>query len=291
MAGALNACRALPVVAVLTGPGAGPRELGAGLAGWPRRIVVGERLGSSRERVVTELTPEQAAIGRWAEPNTVVTLPVPHPGTGGEPAVACEAAGFEEPSVWHDQPAAAPGAGWALPEDAYLHRNSMITKREVRALVVARLRPRLGTMIWDVGAGSGSVGIECAALGAAVIAVDADPGACDLVRRNAARHGACVRVVPGRAPQVLGGLPDPDAVFLGGGGPEALDAVARRGPARVVATLAGLDRLVAGADLLRGHAYRVDAVQLSASRLSGLGRESLRLTGTNPIVVLTGERS
>lgn len=297
LARALNACRALPVVAVLTGPGTGPRELGAGLVGWPRQIAVGEHLGSSQERVVTQLTPEQAATGRWAEPNTVVTLPVPPSGTDGGPAVAISAAGpagtagAAEPAVWHDQPAAAPEAGWALPEDAYLHRNSMITKREVRALVVARLRPRLGTMIWDIGAGSGSVGIECAALGAAVIAVDADPAACDLVRRNATRQAVCVRIIQGHVPPVLGGLPDPDAVFLGGGGPEALGAVARRGPARVVATLAGLDRLVAGVDVLRGGGYRVDAVQLSASRLIDLGRDSLRLTGTNPVVVLTGERS
>jgi precorrin-6Y C5,15-methyltransferase (decarboxylating) len=192
---------------------------------------------------------------------------------------------------WHNQPAAAPHAGWALPEEAYAHRNSMITKREVRALAVARLRPRLGQLIWDVGAGSGSVGIECAALGAAVIAVDVDPNACDLVRDNAARHEVTVRVVPGAAPQALAALPDPDAVFIGGGGIQVLRAVAARRPPRLVAALAGLDRLVTAVRLLREHGYRVDAVQLSASRLADLGRDSLRLTGTNPIVVLTGERS
>jgi precorrin-6Y C5,15-methyltransferase (decarboxylating) len=291
LAPALNACRALPVVAVLTGPGSGPAELGAGLVGWPRRLSIGERLGTAQERVVTDLTPEQAASSTWAEPNTVVTLPEPADpqGThlsGGDPRGAYPAA-----AAWHNQPAAAPEAGWALPEDAYTHRDSMITKQEVRALALARLRPRIGQLIWDVGAGSGSVGIECAALGAAVIAVEADPRACDLVRGNAARHQVTVRVVPGRAPQALTALPDPDAVFLGGGGTEVLQAVVARRPPRLVATFAGLDRLTAAVQVLRDHGYQVDAVQLSASRLANFGASSLRLTGTNPIVVLTGERS
>jgi precorrin-6Y C5,15-methyltransferase (decarboxylating) len=286
---ALNVCRAMPVTAVLTGPGTGPAEIGAGLVGWPRRIAVGERLGSDQERLVTGLTPEQVADRVWAEPNIVVTLPVP--GHGGAPCPPPVAdLGAPGPATIHNQPAAAPRAGWALPEEAYEHRDSMITKREVRALAVARLRPRLGRMVWDVGAGSGSVGIECASFGAAVIAVDCDPRACELVHDNATRHEVGVRVVPGRAPQALAGLPDPDAVFVGGGGTEVLDAVARRGPTRLVATLAGLDRLVTGVDLLRGCGYRVDAVQLSASRLADLGRGSLRLTGTNPVVVLTGEQ-
>jgi precorrin-6Y C5,15-methyltransferase (decarboxylating) len=294
VAHALNTCRALPVVAVLTGPGAGPAELGAGLVGWPRQVAVGERLGSSQERVVTGLAPQQAAAGHWAEPNTVVTLPAPllTPPLGDDDRTQQPATvPGERPLTWHNQPAATPEAGWALPEDAYLHRNAMITKREVRALAVARLRPRLGTLVWDVGAGSGSVGIECAALGAAVIAVEADPDACDLIRANATRHAAWVRVVPGRAPQALASLPAPDAVFVGGGGPEVLEAVARRGPRLVVATLASLDRLVTGVQVLRGRGYHVDAVQLSASRLATLGHDSLRLAGTNPIVVLTGERA
>ncbi|SCL35193.1 precorrin-6Y C5,15-methyltransferase (decarboxylating) [Micromonospora nigra] len=268
---ALNACRALPAVAVLTAPGAGAAEIAAGLAGWPRRLLVAEHLGTDRERVV-DTTAAQAAGRAWADPHVLLSLAEPDP-AGGMRA--------------DNQPAAAPAGGWALPESAYAHRDSMITKAEVRALVVARLRPRLGRLVWDVGAGSGSVGIECALLGAAVVAVDRDPAA--PVAANAARHGVRVRVVTGTAPDALAGLPDPDAVFVGGGGVEVLDAVVRRRPPRVVAALAALDRVGPAVARLRAAGYTVDGSQLSAARLADLPGGSVRLAATNPVVVLTGE--
>jgi precorrin-6Y C5,15-methyltransferase (decarboxylating) CbiT subunit len=110
----------------------------------------------------------------------------------------------------------------------------MVTKAEVRALALARLGPRPGVLVWDVGAGSGSVAVECARLGAAVIAVDRDPAQCARVATNADRHQVGIRVVSGAAPQVLDGLPDPDAVFVGGGGTDVVRAVAARRPARIV---------------------------------------------------------
>ncbi|MFI2665224.1 bifunctional cobalt-precorrin-7 (C(5))-methyltransferase/cobalt-precorrin-6B (C(15))-methyltransferase [Micromonospora carbonacea] len=302
---ALNAARALPAVAVLTAPGAGAAEIGAGLVGWPRRLVVAERLGTPAERIV-ETTPQAAAGTAWADPHVLLSLadpapadpPVPpgpadplpadpadQPGPAAGPGVGAAASGARA----DNQPAAAPAGGWALPEDAYAHRDSMITKAEVRALAVARLRPRLGRLVWDVGAGSGSVGIECALLGAAVIAVERDPDAVGLVRRNAAAHRVDVRVVAGPAPAALAGLPDPDAVFVGGGGLAALAAVAARRPARVVAALAALDRVAPALDLLRGHGYRVEGVQLSAARLADLPGGSVRLAATNPVFVLTAD--
>jgi precorrin-6Y C5,15-methyltransferase (decarboxylating) len=71
-----------------------------------------------------------------------------------------------------------PAAGWALDEAEFSHRDGMITKSEVRALVLARLAPGPGRLVWDLGSGSGSVGVECARLGAAVVAVERDPAQC-----------------------------------------------------------------------------------------------------------------
>ncbi|MGN9804688.1 precorrin-6y C5,15-methyltransferase (decarboxylating) subunit CbiE [Micromonospora sp. L32] len=275
---ALNACRALPAVAVLTAPGAGAAELGAGLVGWSRRLVVAEHLGTADERV-TWATPEDAASRCWADPHVLLSL--------APPAGDADAGAGMGPMRADNQPAAAPAGGWALPESAYAHRDSMITKAEVRALAVARLRPRLGRLVWDVGAGSGSVGIECALLGAAVIAVERDPRA--PVRANAARHGVDVRLVTGSAPEALRGLPDPDAVFVGGGGTDVLAAVAERRPDRVVVTLAALDRVAPAVHLLRDAGYAVEGSQLAAARLADLPGGSLRLAATNPVVVLTGE--
>ena len=103
----------------------------------------------------------------------------------------------------------------------------MVTKAEVRALVLARLGPGLGRCIWDVGAGSGSIAVECARFGAYAIAVERDPEACARIEANAGTHGVDVAVVAGEAPAVLEGLPAPDAVFVGGGG---LPAVGPRLP-------------------------------------------------------------
>jgi precorrin-6Y C5,15-methyltransferase (decarboxylating) len=276
---ALNACRAMPLVAVLTGPGADAADLITGLAGWDRRIVVAERLGEPDERIVDLAPGQDAGAYTWRHPHVVLSV-----AEGADPS---------GPGRADNQPAAAPEGGWALPESAYGHRDSMITKAEVRALAVAALRPRLGRLVWDVGAGSGSVGIECAMLKAAVIAVDADPGACAQGRANAVAHGVghAVRVVEGAAPDALAGLPEPDSVFVGGGGIPAVAGAARHRPDRIVVTLAALDRVEPAVRLLRDAGYAVGGTQLAASRLADLPGGSLRLVGTNPVVVLTGERT
>ncbi|MEU0549827.1 precorrin-6y C5,15-methyltransferase (decarboxylating) subunit CbiE [Micromonospora sp. NPDC005979] len=294
---ALNACRALPLVAVLTAPGAGAAELGAGLVGWSRRLLVAEHLGTDAERV-REMTPAQAAAGTWPDPHVLLSVAVPKPAVS-EPAASGSAPARAGPAPEpvavggmrvDNQPAAAPVGGWALPESRYAHRDSMITKSEVRALVVARLRPRLGRLVWDVGAGSGSVGIECALLGAAVLAVEQDPASATTIRDNAATHAVDVRIVVGRAPAALDGLPEPDAVFVGGGGVDVLAAVVARRPERIVLTLAALDRVAPAVALLRAAGYPVEGSQLAAARLADLPGGSIRLAATNPVVVLTGER-
>ena len=117
----------------------------------------------------------------------------------------------------------------------------MITKPEVRALVLARLGPAPGRTIWDVGAGSGSVAVECARFGAWVIAIESDPAQCEKIRRNAERHHVRLRVHQGRAPEALTGLPPADAVFAGGGDHTVLAAAIRlAGPRTVVVTLAAV---------------------------------------------------
>ncbi|RAO07098.1 precorrin-6y C5,15-methyltransferase (decarboxylating) subunit CbiE [Micromonospora noduli] len=301
---AVNACRALPLVAVLTAPGAGAAELGAGLIGWSRRLLVAEHLGTAAERI-RAVTPEQAAAETWADPHVLLSLADPVPADPVPPAAAAPAdpvpAGLAPADAApkrgtaggmraDNQPAAAPAGGWALPETRYAHRDSMITKSEVRALVVARLRPRLGRLIWDIGAGSGSVGIECALLGAAVLAVEKDPEAGATIQVNAAAHAVHVRLVAGHAPAALVDLPEPDAVFIGGGGVDVLTAVVARQPERVVLTLAALDRVAPAVGLLRAAGYTVEGSQLSAARLADLPGGSIRLAATNPVVVLTGER-
>lgn len=269
---AVNACRAHPKVAVLTAPGTGPAVLGAALAGWERTLVVAERLGTPQERLVTVTAAEAAGI-EWADPNVVLVLDPARPDARTGPG-------------WVAGPGPGP-RGWALPEAGYAHRDSMITKAEVRAYALARLGPRLGDLVWDIGAGSGSVAVECARFGAAVLAVERDPAALPLITANAAGLG--VRVVAAAAPDCLAALPDPDAVFVGGGGMTVLAACAERRPSRLVTALAAVERAGAALTLLRAAGYQAEGVQLQAARLSPLPDGTHRLAAANPVFVVSGE--
>jgi len=164
-------------------------------------------------------------------------------------------------------------AGWALPEDQFDHRDGTIATVEVRALALAWLGPRLGDLVWDVGAGSGAVGVECARLGAAVIAVESDPERCRRIAANAMRHDVEVEVRQGRAPQVLRDLPDPDAVFVGGGGhllTEIIRTAADRATRTVVVALGTAERIGPAQRALADSGLAVDGTALQAVRLSTL---------------------
>jgi precorrin-6Y C5,15-methyltransferase (decarboxylating) len=117
-------------------------------------------------------------------------------------------------------PAAAPlPRSPGLPDDAF-EEDGQITKREIRALALAALAPVPGQLLWDVGAGSGSIGIEWMRTHPAsrAIAVESRADRRDRISRNAASLGVPgLAVVAGRAPEALAGLPRPDAVFIGGG--------------------------------------------------------------------------
>jgi precorrin-6Y C5,15-methyltransferase (decarboxylating) len=300
---ALNVCRAHPKVAVLTGPGCGPADIGAALAGWDRRLIVCAHLGSGRERAI-ECTPAEAASRAWEDPNVVLVLggtesvitglwslqrPQSHdhevgPARGSTAGEVNGAGGTAGPSwVW---PGRAGPAGWALSEEEFDSRDAVITKAEVRALALARLAPGPGLLVWDVGAGSGSVAVECARFGAAVIAVERDAVRCERIRANAARHGADVRVVPGAAPEALGGLPDPDAVFVGGGGTAVIEAAAARRPARIVVALATVERAGPAHAALTAAGYVADGALVQAARLAPLPGDVHRLAATNPVFLL-----
>ena len=268
---ALNVCRARPATVVLTSPGAGPAQLGSGLRGWRRTLVVAENLGGEDETVVT-LDPAEAAQRAWQEPNIVFCVTdldeVPQRGwiAGGEPL---------------------PDSGWGLGEDEFSHRDGVVTSSEVRAVALAKLAPRPGALVWDVGAGSGSVAVECARLGAATIAVESDESQIVRLITNAASHGVDVRVEEAEAPEALRELPRPDSIFVGGGGSEVVTACAHAGAERVVVALAALDRVASTRDALSHAGYAVEGVQLAASRLAELPDGASRLQAGDPVVLVS----
>jgi precorrin-6Y C5,15-methyltransferase (decarboxylating) len=257
---------ALPKVAVLVSPDSPPEALGKELLhiGAPhQQAAVCTRLGLPDESV-TRVDLHQLASGTW-DPLSVVVL-------------------FADEGR---QVAAEKSVAWGvLPEAKFDHRAGMITKAEVRAVALSKLQLPSSGVLWDVGAGSGSVAVECArvAPGIEVYAVERNVEDVRRIEANAERLEAEVRVVCGEAPDCLAGLPDPDRVFVGGGGLDVLDAaLARLRPAgRVVATFAAMDRAAAAADRLGA------LTQVAASRGERLPDGGWRLAAENPVFIAWG---
>lgn len=185
------------------------RERGFGAS----RLIVLEAMGGARERV-RETT---AATFDLADVDPLNTI-----------AVKCEGLGDRTLSRA------------CLPDDAFEH-DGQITKQNIRAVTLAALAPRGGELLWDIGAGSGSVTIEWLRADPRnrAIAIESKPERATRIGRNAARCGVSVEVVEGKAPDILTDLPTPEVVFVGGGVSEpavmdrALDAL--RSGGRLVA--------------------------------------------------------
>lgn len=182
---------------VLSADGGTPAQLAALLAGrgfGASRLTLFEHLGGPRERRV-----EASAAGWGDAPAADLNLM----------AVECRA----------DAGAVPLSRLAGLPDEAY-QSDGQLTKRDIRAVTLARLAPLPGELLWDVGGGSGSIGIEwmrthpsCRA-----IAVESDSGRQQTILANAAALGVPgLRLVAGAAPEALAGLEPPDAIFIGGG--------------------------------------------------------------------------
>lgn len=161
-------------------------------------------------------------------------------------------------------------------DDGLFAHDGQITKHEIRALTLSALAPRPGALLWDVGCGSGSVGIEWMLRHPAcrTVAVEARPDRAARARKNAAALGVPgLRVVEGRAPDALAGLPPPDAVFLGGGAhiPGVIDAA--------WAALPPGGRLVANAVALATEAALAAAQARLGGTLLRIGLERLDRVG------------
>jgi precorrin-6B C5,15-methyltransferase / cobalt-precorrin-6B C5,C15-methyltransferase len=233
-------------------------EQGYGLS----ELTVLEQLGGPAERTRT------GRAGTWAEPPgdalaVVAVRCVADPGTVGLPLV--------------------PG----LPDDAFEH-DGQLTKREIRAITLARLGPLPGQLLWDVGAGSGSIAIEWlrAEESGRAIAVERDPVRAARIGRNAAALGVpTLRVVAGRAPAALADLEPPSTIFVGGG--VTADGVL---PA-CWSALAGGGRLVANAVTVQAEALLASWYERHGGSLTRLQVQRAapvgRFTGWRPALPVT----
>lgn len=269
-------------LAVLTDPGRGGAEevrrilAASGLAA-AYGLWLCERLGHPAERV-QRLAP-QASLPADLDPLHLVLL-------------------IAEPPPAPADPASLPLFG--LADGLYLQhddRPGLMTKREVRIQLLAELElPETG-VLWDIGAGVGSIGLEALRLRPALAAwfVEQRGGGAGLIAANAERLGvAPAGVVEGRAPDALAPLPDPDRVLIGGGGRERAAVLAAvlerlRPGGVVVIPLATVEALAELRPLLERAGCTVAVAQHQAWRGAPLA-DGTRLAPLNPVLVLQGRR-
>lgn len=180
-----------------------------------------------------------------------------------------------------------------LPDEAFVRGKVPMTKQEVRAAVLAKLGVQPGELLWDVGAGTGSVSVELAlaAPRGRVYAVECDPEACALIRQNKEKFAVRnLTLVEGTAPAALENLPAPDAVFIGGtkGNMAAVveAALARNPAARICISAIALETLSAAVAALTAHGLQAEVCQISVSRAKAAGKLHL-LMANNPIFLIT----
>ena len=189
------------------------------------------------------------------------------------------------------------GPHFGLDDLDYIQRSpekGLITKQEARAVSLAKLRLKADSLVWDIGAGSGSVGLECARVAALghVWAIEKNAGDAANARANAARFRVGnYTLCEGKAPALLDTWPDPDAVFIGGSGGELGELITlilgRLKPGgRLVMNFVTLENLATATTTLKELGAGWDVVQLQASRSQPI-LDMHRMAAQNPVWIVT----
>lgn len=261
-------------VAVYTDPSHDPVWLAAllsrnGLA--DVTLIVLEQLGTPAERI-TRTTPAEAQSLTFSDLNLVVLKPDAKRNT---------------------LPAQFPG----MPDDWFVHEKGLITKAEVRAVTLSRLRLFDRAVFWDLGAGSGSICIEAgqSITRGSIFAVEQHASRIVHIRENITRFGiGNIKVVEARLPDGLGELPDPDRIFIGGGG-ENLQQIICAAASRlrengiIVINTVLIDNLTTARQTLDRLGVDVDIVQIQVNRGKTMPY-SQRFEAVNPVWIITGSK-
>lgn len=234
------------------------------------RVTVAERLSYPDERITCATASEIA--GQTFDDLNVMLI---------------EFAGGAASSRW-------PYASSGIPDELFIRGDVPMTKQEVRAVALAKLRLAATDTVWDVGAGTGSVSIEAALVARAgsVWAVERNATGVRLIRENADAFGCGnVHAVPGVAPEALAKLPVPDAVFVGGSAGELPSiveaALEKNSQVRLCVPCVTVETLTEACALLSGSRFKgFEACQVSAARAEAVGSHHL-MKAQNPVFLVS----
>lgn len=237
------------------------------------RVTVAERLSYPDERI-TCATASEIAGQTFDDLNVML---IEFAGGAGSPAN----------SRW-------PYASSGIPDELFIRGDVPMTKQEVRAVALAKLRLAATDTVWDVGAGTGSVSIEAALVARAgsVWAVERNATGVRLIRENADAFGCGnVHAVPGVAPEALAKLPVPDAVFVGGSAGELPSiveaALEKNSQVRLCVPCVTVETLTEACALLSGSRFKgFEACQVSAARAEAVGSHHL-MKAQNPVFLVS----
>ena len=237
------------------------------------RVTVAERLSYPDERI-TCATASEIAGQTFDDLNVML---IDFAGGAGSPAN----------SRW-------PYASSGIPDELFIRGDVPMTKQEVRAVALAKLRLAATDTVWDVGAGTGSVSIEAALVARAgsVWAVERNAIGVRLIRENADAFGCGnVHAVPGVAPEALAKLPVPDAVFVGGSAGELPSiveaALEKNSQVRLCVPCVTVETLTEACALLSGSRFKgFEACQVSAARAEAVGSHHL-MKAQNPVFLVS----
>lgn len=243
------------------------------------RVTVAERLSYPDERITCATASE--IVGQTFDDLNVMLIDFA--GGAGSPAGASRAAS----SRW-------PYASSGIPDELFIRGDVPMTKQEVRAVALAKLRLTATDTVWDVGAGTGSVSIEAALVARAgsVWAVERNAAGVRLIRENADAFGCGnVHAVPGVAPEALAKLPVPDAVFVGGSAGELPSiveaALEKNSQVRLCVSCVTVETLTEACALLSGSRFKgFEACQVSAARAEAVGSHHL-MKAQNPVFLVS----
>ncbi|MBP5292376.1 MAG: precorrin-6y C5,15-methyltransferase (decarboxylating) subunit CbiE [Lachnospiraceae bacterium] len=196
--------------------------------------------------------------------------------------------------IMNEHPAYFPYPG--IPDDLFARGNTPMTKREIRALAISRLSIVDGEVIYDVGAGTGSVTVELAigSLHGVVYAIERSPEAINLIRKNEEIFGLHnIHIINGEAPEAFDGLPIPDVAFVGGSGGN-MESIVRslvrmNEKVRIAMTAITIETATAGIAVLEELKMQPEMIQVAVSSTKKAGNGHM-IIAQNPVWLITGRR-
>ena len=265
-------------IALFTSPVNGPDRIARMLitAGFGEQftMTIAESLGAPAEQLFTDLAPAEVAIARYNSPNVVVLLARPDHILGRP----------EKPVL-------------GLVDSQFERQRGMITKQDVRAIILSRLALQPDDIMWDIGAGSGSVGLEAARLipQGQLFAIEKDEEAAKNIAQNREKFGVHnYHLHVGKGPSGMEDWPAPNAVFIGGSGGNLAEIITICWQkiivgGRLILSFVSLDNLNTATETLNNNNIKHQLLQVQLSHSEPLGTHQ-RLVAQNPVWIVLAEK-